>query len=321
MAKEELRIAENNIYESLKKSFPSFISICRINGSSSPYDDAYDLQNDLFLKLREHIYKPQNIRVSVKELKNTKMYYHKQKGRAEAYEEEGDSIDIVQGKLLNLSFENETENTVSISIDSLSKNIIKKEEDNIEYILNEIQINDRGEKKQKNNELFLNNESIKPNSLHINVYPVEYTIQRSAKNLAIDQHSSKNKRNKELIDIVIEPGSYKKDVMEQSSGYKEKEDDSNILPLPKNLSPEESIKKNEDDIIENNELKRKAKMVEEYIKNNMDPKTALAMHYWKQDISGKEMALLMGETAGNVRKLIYKGRLELVRAISKKIKE
>jgi len=321
MIKEQLRIAEKNIYASLIKSFPSFISICRVNGSSSPFDDAYDLQTDLFLKLRKHIYKPQNIRVLVKQLKNTKMYYHKQKGRAEAYEEEENSIDVVQGKLLNFSFENETENTVSISIDSLSKNIIKKEEDNIEYVLNEIQINDRGEKKPKNNELFLNNESIKPNSLHINIYPVEYTIQRSAKNLAIDQHSSKNKRNKDLIDIVIEPGSYKKDVMENSSGYKEKENDSNVLPLPKNLSPEESIRKNEDDIIENNELKRKAKMAEEYIKNNMDPKTALAINYWKQDISGKEMAALMGESEGYVRKLIYKGRLELVRAIGKKIKE
>ena len=294
MVKEQLKIAEENIYNSLKKSFPSFITACRINGSRSPQDDAMDLQNDLFLKLRDHIYKPQNIKILVAQLNNVKMYYRKQKGRSEGIEEEENSLDIVQGKLLNFSVKNKTENTVSISIDTLSKSINNKEEENnIEYILNEIQIDDDGRKKPKNTELFLNNNSIKPNALHINVYPMEYSIQRSAKNLAIDKYSSKNTKNKTFIDIVIEPGK-NIDAAEGSPGYKEKE--------------------NEDSIIENIELQRQRKKLHEYMDNKMDPKMALALRYHMQGLSGGEIATLMEISHGNVRKLIYKSRLELTHA-------
>ena len=147
---------------------------------------------------------------------------------------------------------------------------------------------------------------------------MEYSIQRSAKNLAIDQYSSKNKRNKELIDIVIEPGDYKKEVMEKYSGYKHKEDDSNVLPLPEKLPPQEDIRKNEDDIIKNTELKIQKQKVDDYMNNKMNPKMALALKYHMQGLSGQEIASLMEENHGNIRKLIYKARLELARAFQPK---
>ena len=294
MVKEQLKIAEENIYDSLKKSFPSFITACRINGSKSPQDDAMDLQNDLFLKLRDHIYKPQNIKILIAQLNNTKMYYKKLKGRAEGYEVEESSIDVVQGKLIDFSFKNDTESPVSISIDTLSKNInIKEEKKNIEHILNEIIIDEDGRKKSKNNEVFLNNNSMKPNSLHINVYPMEYSIQRSAKNLAIDKYSSKNKKNKTFIDIVIEPGK-SIDAAESRAGYQEKE--------------------NEDSIIEGIEQTRQRKKLKEYMDNKMNPKMALALKYHLQGFSDKEVADLMEISHGNVRKLLYKSRLELANA-------
>ena len=312
MLKEKLREAENNIYTSLSKSYPAFINVCRVNGSNSPEDDAMDLQNDLFLKLREHIHKPQNIKILVSNLDKTKMYFRKQKGRAEGFEEEEVSIDIVQGKLLNISFKNDSEKVVSISVDTLSKTINNKSEvNNVEYIFNEIEINLAGNKQPKNNEILLNNNSMKPDSLNINVYPMEYTIQRSAKNLAIDQYSKKNKRNKVLRDIVIKPGDYKKEMEAKYSGYKGKEDDPNALTLNEKITTQENIRQNEDDIIEKYDLRKIKKNIDHYCKNKMPPKIALAINYWRQGMSGAEIATIMGESEVNIRKLIFKGRLKL----------
>ena len=126
--------------------------------------------------------------------------------------------------------------------------------------------------------------STKPDSIHINVTNIQYSIQRAAINLSQDLYSNKNKRNKMYDDIVIDEDN---DVI----------DERNKLPETK--------------IIEDIDQRKRMKMLKEYINTKMEAKRSQVIHYFMQGLSYKEISKLMDISEGNARKLRYRAFLEL----------
>ena len=121
-----------------------------------------------------------------------------------------------------------------------------------------------------------NSNSAYPQNLLINISNLQKAIQRSAKNLAVDQFSAKNVRNRDHISIV--------------------EDEKGEIMDNRHATPEKQI-------IDNLDIRRKMKEIKEYMYKKMDEKKSQSILYFMQGLSYEEISELLEVTKERARKI------------------